>query len=80
MAGHPPPIIAQNSLSYAYSLDLCSTAGCHRESTGSSEATESAQITRELRPHWAAYRTLLLSGDLSRMMRIIVAGMGAISL
>ena len=42
---------------------------CTTESDGIVEATrESAQITRELGPHWDRYRTLLLSGDLSRLM------------
>ncbi|MDQ2810203.1 MAG: hypothetical protein M3Z04_25275 [Chloroflexota bacterium] len=43
---------------------------CTTGSAGIVEATqESAQITRELGPHWDSYRTLLLSGNLSRMMR-----------
>lgn len=54
---------------------------CTTTSNGVVEAgAESAQITRELGPHWDHYKDLLLSGDLSRMMRNIVAGIGAISL
>lgn len=57
------------------------TMYCTTTTNGVVEAgEESKQITRELGPHWDQYKDLLLSGDLSRMMRNIIGGMGAISL
>src|SRR5215211_7025700 len=73
-------------LQYGTSLRLLlhkttKTFVCTSDAVGVPEATvESAQITREIGPYWTQYSTLHVSGDLSRMMRNIVASLGAISL
>lgn len=54
---------------------------CTSDSEGGADAAiESDQVTKELGPHWARYSDLHISGDLSRMMRNIVGGLGAIGL
>jgi len=54
---------------------------CTADATGEADAVlESAQLEAEIQPYWRRYRAILVAADVSRAVRAIVAGLGAVSL
>ena len=54
---------------------------CTADATGEADAVlESAQLEAELQPYWRRYRAILIAADVSRAVRAIVDGLGAVSL
>lgn len=54
---------------------------CTADATGEADAVlESAQLEAEIQPYWRRYRAILVAADISRAVRAIVAGLGAVSL
>ena len=54
---------------------------CTADATGEADAVlESAQLEAALQPYWRRYRAVLVAADVSRAVRAVVDGLGAVSL